>query len=58
MAHDDDDHDSTGYEYFRETRVIYIRMYEVQKIDVAKESKINPIWLKGRKNKRDKFKLK
>jgi len=58
MAPADDDSDSTGYEYFRETRVIYIRTYEVQKIDVAKESKVNPIWLKGRKNKRDNFKFK
>ena len=48
--------DSTGYEYFREVRIIYFRAYDHQEIEVIK--KPEPVWLKGRKNKKDNFKLK
>lgn len=48
--------DSTGYEYFREAIVIYFRAYEHQRVNIIQ--KPEPAWLKGRKNKRDNFKLK
>ena len=46
----------TGYEYFNEAVAIYFRAYEFTKAEVIQ--KPDPIWLKGRKNKRDNFKLK
>lgn len=56
MGSVDDDPDSTGYEYFRDAVIVYTMTYELQKIEIIQ--KPEPVWLKGRKNKRDNFKLK
>ncbi len=57
MAHvNNQNPNQTGYEYFNEAVAIYFRAYEFTKAEVIQ--KPDPIWLKGRKNKRDNFKLK
>ena len=59
MAHDNHQNpDQTGYEYFNEAIVVWTRAYALTRTYCIKESKPDPIWLKGRKNKRDNFKLK
>lgn len=51
---------STGYEYFNpnSTVIRYASTGTYREIEIIQKSKIQPIWLKGRKNKRDNFKLK
>ena len=53
-----DSPDSTGHEFFKRkvATCIYAFTRNETKIEVTKENK--PIWLSGRKNKRDNFKLK
>lgn len=61
MAPDDHNNtDSTGYEcIFNNEPIIYVNIPAVYYEEPHQpKEKLKPIWLKGRKNKRDNFKLK
>lgn len=53
-----EDTTSTGYEFYGETNIVYVRAYSYTEYLTEKPKKLEPIWLKGRKNKKDNFKLK
>ena len=59
MAPGYEDPTSTGYEYiFNGEPIIYVRAYAYEEYLTEIPKKLEPVWLKGRKNKKDNFKLK